>query len=148
MPEPMPRRKFPAHGVRENPGGPAIVMITACTRNRNPWLAHPDVHSTLVKIWRTCSEWQVGRYVLMPDHLHLFAGMTSPGADLEKWMRSWKALHSRITGRPGAWQAGHWDTRVRSPESYQERWEYVRRNPVRQQLVSTPDEWPYQGEVY
>lgn len=29
----------------------------------------------------------------------------------------------------------------------QEKWEYVRLNPVREGLVNTPDEWPHQGEL-
>jgi hypothetical protein len=37
---------------------------------------------------------------------------------------------------------------MRSSESYAERWEYVRCNPVRAGLVSKPDDWPYQGEIH
>ena len=125
-----------------------LPMVTVCTRGRIPWLAQTDVHSTLLDIWRQAREWDVGRYVLMPDHLHLFAGMTSSGVALERWLRSWKGRYTRRSGQPGAWQVGHWDTRVRSPESYEERWEYVRHNPVRQELVAAPEQWPFQGEAY
>jgi hypothetical protein len=45
------------------------------------------------------------------------------------------------------WQTDHWDTRLRSGESYDAKWEYVRNNPVRAGLVKTADEWPYQGEL-
>ncbi|MFB3881745.1 MAG: hypothetical protein ACE149_10800 [Armatimonadota bacterium] len=36
---------------------------------------------------------------------------------------------------------------LRSGESYGQKWEYVRMNPVRAGLVANPDDWPYQGEI-
>jgi hypothetical protein len=36
---------------------------------------------------------------------------------------------------------------MRSGESYSEKWEYVRRNPVRAGLVSRTVDWVYQGEI-
>jgi hypothetical protein len=32
-------------------------------------------------------------------------------------------------------------------ESYSQKWEYVRMNPLRAQLSKTPEDWPYQGEI-
>ena len=34
----------------------------------------------------------------------------------------------------------------RSAESYEEKWHYVRENPVRANLVSKWEDWPYRGE--
>jgi len=45
------------------------------------------------------------------------------------------------------WLKSFWDTQLRRSESYEQKWEYVRRNPVRASLVSQPDDWPYAGEV-
>jgi hypothetical protein len=36
---------------------------------------------------------------------------------------------------------------IRHGESYSEKWQYVRQNPVRAGLVDDPDEWPWQSEV-
>jgi len=44
------------------------------------------------------------------------------------------------------WQRGFFDHVLRSDESYAEKWEYVRENPVRAGLVRIADEWPYAGE--
>lgn len=49
--------------------------------------------------------------------------------------------------RPTFWQRGFFDHLLRNSESYTEKWEYVRQNPVRAGLVRHPDDWPYQGEV-
>jgi len=36
---------------------------------------------------------------------------------------------------------------LRSVESYSQKWDCVRENPVRAGLVETSDEWPWQGEI-
>ena len=56
--------------------------------------------------------------------------------------------HPPLVGNPTEyrWQEGKpWDTRLRRSESYQEKWQYVRENPVRKGLVENADDWPYQG---
>ena len=45
------------------------------------------------------------------------------------------------------WQKSFWDTQLRQGESYAEKWEYVRQNPVRKGYVSDPESWAYQGEL-
>jgi putative transposase len=45
------------------------------------------------------------------------------------------------------WQPGFFDHVLRNDESYSQKWEYVRENPVRAGLVARADEWPYQGEL-
>jgi hypothetical protein len=43
------------------------------------------------------------------------------------------------------WQSLKWDTRLRRSENYQEKWSYVRENPVRKGLIAKADDWPYHG---
>jgi putative transposase len=63
-------------------------------------------------------------------------------------VRYWKSQVSKRLGpAAGKWQAGCWDTWLRRTGSYDEKWEYVRANPVRKGLVSRPEDWPYQGEI-
>ena len=45
------------------------------------------------------------------------------------------------------WQRGFFDHLVRNTESYAQKWDYVRENPVRAGLVSTAEEWKYQAEI-
>ena len=37
---------------------------------------------------------------------------------------------------------------MRGGESYSQKWDYVRANPVWARLVARPEEWPYAGEVH
>jgi putative transposase len=45
------------------------------------------------------------------------------------------------------WQEGFFDHVLRSNESYAQKWEYVRENPVHAGLVNRSEDWPYQGEI-
>ena len=72
-PKLFPARKRPAHGVNFDPGKPTIIFVTVCTKKRRPWLAVPSVHALLREVWTVADVWLVGQYVIMPDHIHLFA---------------------------------------------------------------------------
>jgi REP-associated tyrosine transposase len=45
------------------------------------------------------------------------------------------------------WQAEFFDHVLRSSESYGQKWDYVRENPVRAGLSNDVDGWPWQGEI-
>ena len=89
----------------------------------------------------------IGRYVIMPDHVHLFV-RGSADFILSRWVAGLKraiSLELKTTGT--VWQPSFFDHILRSDESYSGKWDYVRDNPVRAGLVKTADDWPYQGEV-
>jgi len=149
--EDLPCRHRPAHMPAIETDSPLIVFITVCTKNRRPLLARDDVHRLLRAAWETANLWQVGRYVIMPDHLHLFAapGMR-PLESVRKWTSYWKSYVSRHWPRPTEqplWQTDIWDTQLRAAESYSAKWAYVQNNPVRAGLVTSADAWSYQGEM-
>jgi putative transposase len=67
---------------------------------------------------------------------------------LDNWVRYWKSQYRKLCGIPDrVWQTDHWDTRLRTGDSYDAKWEYVRNNPVRAGLVKNPEDWPFQGEL-
>src|SRR5258708_38362005 len=96
----------------------------------------------------------------MPDPLHLFCAPRDMNFTLDHWITYWKRQFKRNLNnlsRPGGpspitdraqyrWQEGKpWDTRLRRSESYQEKWQYVRENPLRKKLVENLDDWQFQG---
>ena len=93
----------------------------------------------------------VGRYVIMPDHVHLFVAFGITGLTLSEWMGGLKTVLGKKLLRLGIqkpqWQEGFFDHVLRSAESYAQKWEYVRMNPVRAGLCDKPEQWPYQGEI-
>ncbi len=148
-PEPHSTRRHPVHGVWLPPGQPVIVFLTVCTRHRRRWLATAANHNLLLSIWRRATAWCVGRYVILPDHLHLFAAPGELNTDLDGWVRFWKSQFSKAHRNPEhRWEVDHWDRRLRSGNSYDEKWEYVVENPVRHGLAKRAEDWPYHGEVF
>jgi REP element-mobilizing transposase RayT len=103
----------------------------------------------LLEVWRSLSDWKVSRYVLMPNHLHLFAWPSSGPMNFDRWVTAWKAEFSCIAkNRALRWQARCFNHRIQSWESAEAKYRYVLNNPVRHGLVSSAEEWPYQGELF
>ena len=85
----------------------------------------------------------------MPDYLHFFAGQYKPDFPFENWMAYWKSQFSKHNpDKSKRLQGNYWDRRLRSGESYAEKWVYVKENPVRKGLIKYADDWNYSGEVY
>ena len=144
-------RHLPAQGVYLTPDGPTICFLTVCTKDRRPWLACREVQESLTDLWSgEARAWLTGRYLLMPDHLHLFCAWADEQFGIETWMQFWKSRFSkRLPEHPSwEWQRGGFHHRLRTVEAYQEKWAYVRDNPVRAGLVAAPDDWPWQGTVH
>jgi putative transposase len=143
-----PHRRRPIHlPVIGGYGRSVIIFLTICTKDRQPLLANPTTHRSLDRTWTQAQHWRVGRYVIMPDHIHLFcAPGTNPPWPLQSWVAYWKRQAAYFTGGT-FWQKNFWDTQLRGTESYDRKWDYVRNNPVRAGLVSYPGDWPYQGEL-
>jgi putative transposase len=147
---PHPNRQHPAHHPPiERHNNSPIIFLTVCTHKRKCILANPHMHDALVNAWKAANHWVTGRYVIMPDHIHLFCSPTSHEAvGIAQWTAYWKRLVSQqSTAHQPLWQRDCWDTQLRNHESYSEKWTYVRNNPVRAGLVKTSDDWPYQGSL-
>lgn len=116
-------------------------------------LAREEIHQCFQTFCHAAEQFDVavGRYVLMPDHVHLFVAFPPTGITLSKWVQSLRTVPGKELLRLGFqkphWQEGFFDHVLRSAESYSQKWEYVRVNPVRAGLVSDPEDWPYQGEI-
>jgi putative transposase len=130
-----------------------FYFVTFNTHKRQKFLARPEVHEAF---WIFCSKAQhrgvaVGRYVIMPNHVHLFAAFAIDAIALPNWIQSLRAVIGKRLLQLGIqkphWQEGFFDHLLRSQESYSQKWEYVRMNPVRAQLSRTAEAWPYKGEI-
>ena len=152
---------------------PPLYFVTLCTVRRRKILANEVVHRSLIEYGERGIERSValGRYVIMPDHIHLFV-RGGPEFNLGLWVRGLKrvvaaavtggrgGLQSSSTASPPAasdgcsytgsrniWQRGFFDHLLRNSESYAQKWNYVWENPVRAGLVSKPEDWPFAGEI-
>jgi REP-associated tyrosine transposase len=131
-----------------------FFFVTFNSYKRQRILANPEVHSQFrVFCERAELEHQVavGRYVIMPDHIHFFVCFPPYGKTLKKWIEALRTVIGKHLLRLGIqkphWQEGFFDHLLRSHESYAQKWEYVRMNPVRAGLCKRAEDWPYQGEI-
>ena len=129
-----------------------IYFITTCTLNRRPILECDPLHDAFRSFCVNSPQhgaW-VGRYVLMPDHLHLFVSVVE--ISLSNWVKSLKNTPSKtlrsLGGDAPHWQKGFFDHLLRNGESYSQKWDYVRENPVRAGLVERAEDWPFAGEIH
>ena len=147
-----PKRSRPAHleGV-EKGFRSCLYFVTVCTHNRRRILANEPCHALLREAWSLASDFRVGRYVIMPDHVHLFCtpGIMPRATSLSRWVAFWKSWSAsrwpQETGK--VWQREFWDRQLRTGDSYSAKWLYVRENPVRAGLATHADTWPYGGEL-
>ncbi|MCB9951078.1 MAG: transposase [Planctomycetaceae bacterium] len=144
-----PVRKRPAHGVLLLPNKPTMIFDTVCTKNRSKWLADAEVHDVLKAVWQQADAWKVGKYVVMPDHIHMFVAHCESDVSYEDWCKYWKSMFTKsFSTKHGGWQSGHWDTRMRTEDQMEEKWDYIQHNPVRHGLAESPEAWPYRGEIF
>jgi putative transposase len=121
------KRRFP----RRPPRLPTVFQntdpfyfVTFNTHERRPLLADEALHEAWLAFARCAPEhgaW-VGRYVVMPDHIHSFVRL---GADTElaSWVQASKAVLGRELLRLGHqkphWQQSFFDHLLRSGEIYE-----------------------------
>ena len=150
------RKAFPEHPrrlafIHQKYFAP-LYFVTFCTHDRRRILAIDPVFDAFVAFAVRAAERSiaVGRFVIMPDHVHLFVRLNLE-MRLGPWIASLKQTLARVGGhvRSGGriWQEGFFDHVLRNDESYGRKWEYVRQNPVRAGLVADSDDWPFQGEI-
>ena len=76
-----------------------LYFFTTCTADRRPLLGTKDALDMLSDIWQRSSEldqWYVGRFVLMPDHVHFFASPSQEAKTREVWTKMWKSVSARL----------------------------------------------------
>ncbi len=161
----MPGHKHLPHLSRIWSADP-VYFVTTCTHQRKSILANSRIAQILIDEWISAHKrhgWIVGRYVIMPDHVHFFCSadtksVNSVRNNLSFFMQQWKQWTSKriireiYTGSSKwisqIWQKEYFDHLLRSEESYIQKWEYVRENPVRKNLVYKADDWSWQGEIF
>jgi putative transposase len=143
-------RRTPAAGAHIFSGQANIFFVTVNAKDAVPWMADAIVQDSLAKLWwEDARAWLTGYYLLMPDHLHFFCAPRDLHFGIDQWIEFWKRQFSRRhPDQPWAWQRKSFHHRMRNRKEYEEKLDYVRENPLRKELVASPDEWPYQGRIH
>ncbi|HYM07381.1 MAG TPA: transposase [Terriglobales bacterium] len=141
------RRKLPHYQKLGQP-----IFVTFCKLGRDPF---SDAARSLTL--RHCLHDHDKRFhlhvaVVMPDHVHL---LLTPLNDELGWPYALPAIMKLIKGASARsvnkllnqsgpiWQEESFDHVLRSSESFAEKLEYIRQNPVRRGLVKRVEDYPW-----
>jgi len=141
------RRKLPHYQKFDR-----TIFVTFCKRTQEPLSPASRsvvLQSCLVGNNRTM---HLHAVVVMPEHVHLLLtplrnaeGWPFPLKDILKLVKGPAARGVNLLNRTcGAlWQDESFDHVLRSNESFEEKLEYVRQNPVRRGLVTRPEDYEW-----
>src|SRR6266496_513014 len=108
-----------------------LYFVTFCTHGRIACLARDDIYAAFVLFaHRAERDFNVAVGHCVGLLKHIFVRTRRP---------------PRVSRQ--FWQEGFFDHVMRNDESYSQKWNYVRENPVRAGFVNSAEEWPYQGEI-
>ncbi len=140
----LPERKILPHKIPSWVENSATYFITICAKPKGINQLCFDAKTNLIreslKFRQDRGELWVHLLLLMPDHLHAIMSF-SPQVDMQQSITDWKRYTCIVGGI--SWQRDFFDHRLRKDESYLEKAQYIRMNPVRAGLTDSPDEWPY-----
>jgi REP element-mobilizing transposase RayT len=139
------------------------ALAQESSRNKNHttlWLANPDIADLLQEaiIFRNGKEYDLHRYVIMPNHAHLLITplskvgterrsvptLTVPALTrIMQGLKRWTALKAnRILGRTGRfWQEESFDHCVRDQRAFHRIIRYIDANPIKAGLCEQPSKW-------
>ena len=120
-----------------------VYFLTFCVPRRERVLGNDEAFEAFQAAIARLENWNVIAAVLMPDHVHLLiapndreAAVGNAAGAIKRWLRQGLAANWE-------WQPGSFDRWLRSDESAEEKWKYMRENPVRAGSVEHWTNWPY-----
>ena len=135
--------------IYADPG--TIISLTVATQERRPVFAEPSITSGCLDVLRRITDdhrMNVLVYCFMHDHLHVLLE-NAEGSDLVAFMRQFKSWSTRIAWQHGVdgklWQRSYYDHVLREDEDISGYIRYILGNPVRHDLVTFWNEYPWAG---
>jgi len=153
MNESLPQRKHLTRIPVWLPADTAVIyFITACCADRRPVFAQADHVCTAIECLRQTERrlrWRVLNCCFMPDHVHLLLSPVQsrdqpPSKFMQRWKNSVTVRLKPVVGHE-VWQREFFDRLLRTDEKLDEKWNYIRENPVRAGLCSKPEDYPFSG---
>jgi REP element-mobilizing transposase RayT len=127
-----------------------VLFVTFCKLIPTPFT--PQARDAILQhcLHDNGKRYRLHAAVVMPEHVHL---LLTPLTDEQGWsdglpaiLKALKGTSARtinkLVGATGLiWQEESFDHVLRSDESFDEKLEYIRQNPVRRGLVNRPDDY-------
>ncbi|UCE65111.1 MAG: transposase [Candidatus Zixiibacteriota bacterium] len=126
---------------------PTIFFLTTTTSNRRNFPHYPEclriIERTLFDTVQDKSVSLFG-YVIMPSHIHLLAGCKDGGPGMSRFIHSLKGrVRINLNHKGPLWEERFDDLVIKSEKQFRIKLDYIHYNPVKDNLVENPDDWPY-----
>jgi putative transposase len=123
-----------------------IYFITTTTANRRRLFqveANAQLLLDVLMEQRVKNRFHLHAFVLMPDHMHAIL-TPAPDVSLEKAVQFIKGNFShRLKSKFPVWTPSFNETQVRNSEDFESFRHYIHQNPIRANLASTTEAFPY-----
>ncbi|MEM6884682.1 MAG: transposase [Verrucomicrobiota bacterium] len=119
-------------------------FVTWCVQSKVAVLNNDPYFSALKTAIQDADRWEIEAVMVMPDHIHLLASPFHRDESVGRLAGFLKKRSRHLCGGTWQWQQGTFDHILRSNESGEQKWNYIRQNPVRAGLVMDSKDWPYQ----
>ena len=128
------------------------IFVTFCKNDSTPFSSEARDVILECCLKGNGTKFHLHAAVIMPEHVHL---LLTPMQNQDGWsiglpaiLKSIKGASARsvnkLTNSAGpVWQEESFDHVLRSQESWEEKLEYIRQNPVRRDLVGRPEDYPW-----
>jgi REP element-mobilizing transposase RayT len=128
------------------------VFVTFCKANRIAFTAEARDAIFHHCLYDHGKRYDLHAAVVMPDHVHL---LLNPLRDETGWPYSLPTILKLVKGTSArsvnklsgscgpVWQEESFDHVMRSQESFEEKLEYLRKNPIRRGLVDKPEDYKW-----
>lgn len=149
---------LPAHVVERITADPAQARSEAWPTRLEAYLdaGHGACHLRRPRIARMVQEalfyfdgrrYRLFAWVVMPNHVHVLLEVFA-GYPLGDVIHSWKSFTASeandLLGREGRfWFPDYFDRYIRNREHFSNARTYIHYNPVKAELVTYPEEWPF-----
>ncbi len=126
-------------------------FVTICLQERQPLLEKPELRTILQDTWKTLPQHfldvVLDDFVIMPDHVHFILWL-APNEGKCPILGVVVGVYKSLTGRASLkylraerqvhmsqfWQRGFYDHVIRSEFELQQKREYIRNNPIKEEL--------------
>jgi REP element-mobilizing transposase RayT len=133
--------------------GTAWFFLTFCTENRNKIFLDPTHAKSFLDNLRSealSHAVAIHAYCIMPDHVHLLSQGRTPTTDVLRFLKDLKrktgyAYKQETTQQ--LWQKKSYDHALRSTDPPDQVAWYIWMNPVRTNLCTKVNEYPYSGSL-
>ncbi len=137
--------------MRLAPQETRTYLVTAATAERRSLFQVTSTAELLLQTildYRSQGRFLAHAFVIMPDHFHALI-TPAPDVSLEKAMQFVKGGFSfRLKSKHDVWMRSFNESQVSTREKFLSCRRYIEQNPVRRELVATPELYPFSSAVH